>query len=185
VVLAQEPLSCSALSNLTGLAMSALEVLSSVILESSDGKIQLYNSSFADFIVDEKRCTDPAYLVNVTQHHERLAGRCLILMNKALRYNICDLSEPGTPNDELPYLERALRGAVADELRYACIHWAVHLSQATSPHTYLFDELTTLCKGHLLHWFEFMSLSCRLSTCDAILAAAIEWCRASVTSPLY
>jgi WD40 repeat protein len=180
VVLAQEPLPWNALSNLTGLPMTTLKVLGSVILESSDGKIRPFHASFADFIVDEKRCTNPVHLVNVTHHHKRLAGRCLAFMNKALRYDICDLSEPGTRNEELPNLERVLQSAAPAELRYACIHWAAHLSQASSPDTYLLDELAMFCKEHLLHWFEVMSLINRLSACDEILAATLRWCKASV-----
>jgi WD40 repeat protein len=180
VVLAQEPLSWNALSNLTGLPTATLKVLSSVILESSDGKIRPFHASFADFIVDEKRCTNPVHLVNVTHHHRRLAGRCLAFMNKALRYDICDLSQPGTRNEELPNLERVLQSAAPAELRYACTHWAAHLSQASSPDTHLLDELAIFCREHLLHWFEVMSLITRLSACDEILAATLRWCKASV-----
>jgi hypothetical protein len=183
VVLAQEPLSWSALSKLTGLPMSALKVLSSVILESSDGKIRPFHASFADFIVDEKRCTDPAYLVNAARHHERLAGSCLALMNEALRYDICDLAEPGTPNDKLPNLERVLQVTAPAELRYACIHWAAHLSQARSPDSSLREELTKFCGMALLHWFEVMGLLSRLSVCDEILVATLKWCKASVNCP--
>jgi hypothetical protein len=109
LVLAKEPLSWRALSTLTDLPMSALKVLSSIILESSDGKIRPFHVSFADFIVDDRRCREPAYLVNVAQHHERLARRCLALMNRVLRYDICNLSQPGTPNDKLPDLEHVAR----------------------------------------------------------------------------
>jgi hypothetical protein len=181
VVLAQEPLSWNALSNLTGLPMSALKVLSSVILESSDGRIRPFHASFADFIVDENRCSDHTYLVNAAHHHERLAHRCLILMNEALRYNIYDWSEPGTPNDQLPDLEQVLQNAVPAELHYACIHWVAHLSQAESPDIRLHDELTKFCGKTILHWFEVMSLISRLSACDDILAAALWWCEASVS----
>jgi AcrR family transcriptional regulator len=180
VVLAKEPLSWSALSGLTELPVTALQLLSSVILEASDGKIRPFHASFADFIVDATRCTNPAYHVNAAQHHERLARHCLTIMNKALRYDICNLSEPGTPNDRLRDLERVLQNAVPAELRYACIHWAAHLSQATSLDSRLRDELTKFCDKHILHWFEVMSLISRLSACDKILAASLTWCKASV-----
>jgi hypothetical protein len=183
VVLAREPLSWSALCTLTNLPVSSLKVLSSIILESSDGKIRPFHASFADFIVDDKRCKEPAYLVIAAQHHERLARRCLIVMNEALRYNICNLSEPGTPNDQLLDLERVLQNAVPAELRYACIHWAAHLSQARSPDSSSRDELEKFCKEHLLHWFEVMSHISRLSSCNEILAASLTWCKASVNCP--
>jgi hypothetical protein len=179
VVLAQEPLSWIALSKLTGLPMTALKVLNSVILESSDGKIRPFHASFADFIIDKKRCTNPVYLVDAAHHHERLAGYCLALMNQALRYNICAFPEPGTPNEQLPDLEQELQSAAPAELRYACIHWAAHLSQARSPDSRLCDELTKFYEKHLLHWFEIMSLIARLSACDDILAATLRWCKAS------
>jgi hypothetical protein len=179
VVLAQEPLSWIALSKLTGLPMSALKVLSSVILESSDGRIRPFHASFADFIVSEKRCTNPAYLVDAAHHHERLAGYCLALMNEALRYNMCDFPEPGTPNEQLPDLKPELQSAAPAQLRYACVHWAAHLSQARSSDSRLCDELAKFCEKHLLHWFEVMSLISRLSACDEILAATLTWCKAS------
>jgi hypothetical protein len=183
LVLAQEPLSWSALSKLTELPMPALKALSSVILEFSDGRIRPFHASFADFIVDVTRCTDPAYHVNAAHHHERLARRCLSIMNKALRYDICNLSQPGTPNDKWPDLEGVLQGAAPAELRYACIHWTAHLSQARSPDSRLRDELTKFCEKHLLHWFEVMSLISRLSTCDNIVAASLKWCKACVNCP--
>jgi hypothetical protein len=184
VMLAQEPLSWSALSTLTNLHMSSLKVLSSITLESSDGKIRPFHASFADFIVDDKRCKEPAYLVNAAEHHERLARRCLIVMNRALLYNIYNLSEPGTPNARLPDIERVLQNAVPAELHYACIHWAAHLSQALSLDFRLRDELTKFCEQNLLHWFEVMSLISRLSSCDEILTASLTWCKASVNCPL-
>jgi hypothetical protein len=181
VVLAKEPLSWRALSTLTDLHISTLKVLSSIILESSDRKVRSFHASFADFIVDDKRCKEHAYLVNATQHHERLARRCLSVMNEALHYDICDLSEPGTPKDQLTDLEPMLQNAVPEELRYACMHWAAHLSQAISPDSRLLDELTKFCEQHLLHWFEVMSFISRLSACDDILATALKWCKASVS----
>jgi AcrR family transcriptional regulator len=183
VVLAKEPLSWSALSNLTEVPVTALKLLSSVILESSDGKIRPFHASFADFIVDVTRCTKTAYHVNAAHHHERLARRCFIIMNKALRYDICNLFQPGTPNDRLPDLESMLRGVVPAELRYACIHWAAHLSQARSPDSCLRDELTKFCKEHVLHWFEIMSLISRVSSCDEVLETSLTWCKASVNCP--
>jgi hypothetical protein len=181
LVLAKEPLSWRALAILADLPMTALEVLNSIILESSDGKIRPFHASFEDFIVDENRCRDRAYRVDASHHHERLARRCLTLMKESLRYDICALSEPGTPNDQLPDLERVLQKAVPAVLRYACIHWAAHLSQARSPDSYLHDELTKFCEEYLLYWFEVMSLIARLSMCDDILAAALRWCKASVS----
>jgi hypothetical protein len=73
-----------------------------------------------------------------------------------------------------------LQDAAPAELRYACVHWAAHLSQARSPGSLLHDELTKFCKEHILHWIEVMSLISRLFVCDDILAAALKWCKASV-----
>jgi hypothetical protein len=133
--------------------------------------------------INSEHCMDPAYLVDTAHYHQRLADGCLALMNEALRYNICELSEPGTANDKLPDLESVLQGVVPAELRYACMNWAAHLAQATSPKSCLRDELTKFCKEHLLHWFEVMSLISRFSSCDEILAASLTWCKASVNRP--
>jgi hypothetical protein len=179
VVLAQEPLSWSALSELTDLPEATLRSLSSLILEIG-GRIRSFHASFADFIIDKERCKDPAYLVDAAHHHQRLAHRCLILMNTYLVYNICALSEPGIPNSQVPDLERVLQDVVRAELRYACTHWAVHLSHVTSPNADLLRELATFCKEHLLHWFEIMSLLHLLSEADEKLATALKWCKVCV-----
>jgi hypothetical protein len=182
LVLVKEPLPWNALSVLTDLRMSALEALGSIILESPDGTIRPFHASFRDFIVDTSRCTNPAYHVNAAHYHGRLAHRCLIIMNRALRYDICNLSQPGTPNDQLLGLDHVLQSAAPLELRYACTHWAAHLSHALSPDSYLHDELLAFSEKYLLHWFEVMSLIARLSMCDEILATALRWCKASVSA---
>jgi hypothetical protein len=183
VVLAQEPLSWTALSSLTGLSTSALRLLSSLILESSDGKIRPFHASFAEFIVDSERCTDLAYLVDAIHYHQRLAGQCLTLMNERLHYNICDLSDPGTPNDQVTNFDCVLQGAAPPELRYACTHWAMHLSYASPPYDHVLKALSTFCGEHLLHWLEIMSLLRQLPASDRNLAAALRLCKASAIRP--
>jgi hypothetical protein len=134
LMLLQEPLSADAIAGLVDKPRDLVGRLESVLWKSDDGTVRLFHPSFADFVGDEKRCTNlsfptkepkvtgVSFLVLPEEHHHRLARRCLALMNRHLEHDIGELEKPLIRNNEIV----ALRGKIdlcaphIHELRYAC-----------------------------------------------------------------
>ena len=86
--------------------------------------IRMLHLSFRDFLVDSARCRDTRFQINQQQVNHDLFDRCLDLMKRSLRKNICQLSGQGYFVDEVS--EAALSQHLPFGLRYACRHWISH-----------------------------------------------------------
>lgn len=60
-------------------------------------------------------------------------------------------------------------------LRYACRHWAVHLSKAASGDSHLRETIDKFVQNHLLEWFHTMGLLHLSSDSVLSLQVAFEW----------
>ena len=166
----------------TGQIKADLSPFHSVILvpSGSDGHISIFHASFREFIVDPVRCGG-GHHVDVSKGHEMLTVKCLQLLNRSLRRNICDLreNEIGALAHEIPDLS-----VIPEALRYSCLYWAVHLSDAFS-HPFpdvslVLEHLHRFANEHLLHWFECLSAFGELETGLNSLSKAIETFSVSV-----
>ena len=146
----------------------------------SDGQISIFHASFREFTVDRVRCGD-AHYVDAFKGHKMLTVKCLQLLNRALRRNICDQREDRvhTLAHEIPDLS-----VIPEALRYSCLYWAVHLSDAFShPLVDIYpalEHLRTFVNEHLLHWFECLSAIGELETGLNSLSKANETLSVSV-----
>jgi hypothetical protein len=177
LVLVREPMSPNVFANLTGLPQNAVGLLSSLLLESSDGTVRPFHPSLADFLVDSGRCRDPAFVVVPDEHHARLARQCLLVMNRHLCYDIAGICNPNRANADVDNLYVRIEQKVPQELRYASRYWVAHLTRATVADQPLLSELQTFCENHLLHWLELSSLLGQLPLVDANLPTALLWCQ--------
>ena len=180
VVLFQTPLSMAGITSLLdmpdGQTEADLTPFHSVIHipSGSHGHISIFHASFREFIVDPARCRD-GHHIDACQGHELLTVRCLQLMNRSLRRNICGLrgDRVGALAHDIP--DHAL---IPEALRYSCFHWASHLADAfLHPHANVSPTLEHLCtfaNEHLLHWFECLSVCGELETGLKSLARAAE-----------
>jgi hypothetical protein len=182
VVLAQTPLKIDAVAVLAGQgsddARIAVQSLASLLLVDAEERVQVFHPSFPDFLTNSARCIDPRLCVKPAEHHVDLALRCLLLMNKDLRYNICHIRDPNVANADVAELERCLRERVPDALRYACSFWPVHLVASGTPDhdANLWDSLDEFSHKHLFHWLEALSLLQRLPMAEVQLLETIQWC---------
>ncbi|OSC97141.1 WD40 repeat-like protein [Trametes coccinea BRFM310] len=167
IVLAEERLRPSGLSALlgedVGSILDVIERLRSVLSFFSEGdtytEIQIIHLSFADFLIDPKRCKSPRFLVTPSIQHSFLALRCLKLMQESLKYNICQIpSEHDNPlNHEIIDLPAKIAEHVPPALQYASRYWMRHLGLSEVGEE-LLAALEDFCKGHLHHWLEVLSL---------------------------
>ena len=186
VVLFQTPLSMAGITSLLdmpdGQTEADLSPFHSVIHvpSGSHGYISIFHASFREFIVDPARCVD-GYHVDACQGHKLLTVRCLQLMNKSLRRNMCSLREDrvGALAHDIPDLS-----VIPEALRYSCLHWASHLAEASShPLADIFpmlEHLRTFANEHLLHWFECLSVCGELESGLKSLSRANESLSVSV-----
>jgi hypothetical protein len=178
IVLAQTPLSIAALATLSGVSPDGVSIvvasLSSLLADITGG-VRVFHPSFPDFAVDPGRCMDSRLCVVPTVDHRLIALRCLEMMNKHLRYDICGIQDPTLANDDIEDLDVVLRENVSDALRYAACFWCNHLAASGAPDSALMNALNAFCQEHLFHWVEILSLVQYVGHAEASLLRAIEW----------
>jgi hypothetical protein len=106
-------------------------------------EVQLLHKSVFDFLTTQTRVR-----IDLAERHRGLAVDCLAYMNKHLGYDMIWISSSGP----------AAVACNASALRYACRHFAKHLSESSSDDAQCTDQLRILLTEHLLHWFEVMGL---------------------------
>jgi hypothetical protein len=187
IVLAQTPLRLEAVSSLSGVSLDdarlAIQSLSSVLLADPGEPIHVFHPSFPDFAVDTGRCTDPRLRVIPTEGHGVLALHCLVLLNRTLRYDMCDIKDSTTANMHVHDLETRLRQRVPDALRYASCFWTDHIIMSGDPTGSLIDALVHFCREHIFHWLEVQSLLQDLPNTERKVLAAIAWCKVRYSHP--
>ncbi|KAL7278244.1 hypothetical protein ACG7TL_008220 [Trametes sanguinea] len=178
VVLAKERLGPAALEALLNLSRGAarrfLSRLTAILIIPDVGDdslpIRLIHLSFANFIVDSTRCTEPAFLINPALHHALLAKGCFCILH-TLRHNICDVDRKHGHllNSEIPNLQETVARHLTPERQYAVKYWAHHFRHAAVD-IELLDSLDAFCDNHLLDWLEALSLM----GCVDVAVAALQ-----------
>ena len=166
-----------------------LESLSSVVGYSNglDVPIKLLLPSFSDFLLDNRRYSNPRFRIVGGNAHEDLAVSCLKLMSRHLKQDICSLERPGTLISEVDpcTLERCL----PQDVRYACRYWVYHLRRSDvglrdydNDSKSLHNLVHSFFKKHLLHWLEALSLMEIL--CEGVLMVRALDSMLSVSNPI-
>jgi len=161
IVVLARPLSIPSLASLLDLSgddiACRLRLLHSVLSVSSDraAPVRLLHLFFRDFLVDPQKRGKSLFWVDEKETHGRIASKCLALMSKSLRTNICDLQRPGTLRSEID--SQLIHRCLPTEVRYACRYWVYHLKQSDDGMRDR-DEVYAFIQKHLLHWLEAMSL---------------------------
>jgi hypothetical protein len=179
IVLAHTPLNINAIGTLSGMGLDGCRIMVghlASLLADSGGGVRAFHPSFPDFAIDAARCTDSRLCVVPAVGHGYIALRCLELMNRHLRYDICDIQYPTLANDDIEDLDVILRENVSDALRYAACFWCNHLAASGAPDGALMNALNTFCQKHLFHWVEILSLVQHVVLAEPALLGAIEWC---------
>ncbi|KAG8916623.1 hypothetical protein FRC01_002956, partial [Tulasnella sp. 417] len=129
--------------------------------DSSTDPVHLMHTSVRDLLVDRKRCGGAPYAVDLASHHHFLAVRCLQLMGRDLKTNICNLSNLSKPNSD-PSVQELVKVHVPQGLQYCCRAWAFHLTmgwpKAESGCQQVISEIKQFSEKKLLGWLEVMSL---------------------------
>lgn len=138
---------------------TTLRPLRSLLDVPNDGNIpiRLLHPSFRDFLVDKERCVAGHFLIDQNKAHRDVTEKCLDLMSKDLRRNICQLKTPGTRSREIE--RTVLNNLVPPQLQYACQYWVRHLQKGIdSVDDIIVVRVHEFLQTHFLHWLEALSL---------------------------
>ncbi|EDQ99583.1 ectomycorrhiza-induced ankyrin-domain/NACHT-domain containing protein [Laccaria bicolor S238N-H82] len=168
----QNPLSMEAITSLSPESDVQLYLswLTSVIHipDQPGAVIAPFHASFPDFITNPVRCSPercPSFPSLVaSKGHTLIALKCLMLMNKSLKHNICEVPKELilSRRDRANSLENA--GKISEALKYSCTYWADHLAEVKEFDSVLVDTLGVFLHKHLLHWIECLSILGELQT---------------------
>ena len=158
ILCARVPLSCSVIDAL--LETSSWESVSRLgcgLHISETEPIRILHPSFHDYL--SERCGDRPWSINLERHNKELALRCIKLLGKELRENICDMT--------LPYLTQ--KRTLPEAVSYACKFWIEHICLISTIEDDLLSVINTFFDKHLLHWMEVMAiLKCHDHTIQSI-----------------
>lgn len=163
IVVLEDLLPLPALAKLLRMGLSevqtTLQHLHSIMAPTSDKQApQLYHTSFPDFITSNERCTDVRFFIVPERQHAQAAQNCFNIMDGALNQNIYGLQGLQKYMTNTEVTEIVDGNKITDELKYACIYWAAHLSKAGDKKTtQLLENFHNFAFKHLLHWIELLS----------------------------
>ena len=172
IVTLLEILSITALSDLLSMKVDSVQrtlgSLGSVLSIPSDTKqpICLLHPSFRDFLLDKARCRHERFHIQSETAHADLAIRCLDVLCKGLRKDVCDLKSPDTSPQQVS--EDVLNDRLPKHVQYACQHWIGHLECASPQQRTRLGlrdggEVHDFFQKRFLYWMEAMSLMGKMS----------------------
>ncbi|KAI1393473.1 uncharacterized protein F4822DRAFT_384784 [Hypoxylon trugodes] len=167
IVVLFAPISVPSLTKLLGLSENdvddVLDRLHSVVHVPRDKNIPLglVHLSFRDFLLNEERSKQLPFRIQELPTHQEVFTRCLELMSRDLRQDMCNLLSPGTPASQVS-------SSQVDEnfphyLQYTCRYWVHHLAKLDEnqrEEVGLKDngQVHEFLRKSFLYWLEAMSL---------------------------
>ncbi|CUA74489.1 putative WD repeat-containing protein alr3466 [Nostoc sp, PCC 7120] [Rhizoctonia solani] len=127
----------------------------SPLIAMSERCIRFCHPSFKSFVTDASR--SGKFYVQLDKYEAELAGCCLQIMQRDLRFNICELETSHQLNSEVPDLKHRIDTHIRPALRYACTQWVDHF--IASPDQGLVEAIKQFMEGpQLMYWIEALSL---------------------------
>ena len=151
ILCARVPLSCSVIDTLLALPQDrpswvSVSHLKCVLHVSETEQIRTLHPSFHDYL--SERCRGEPWSIDLECHNKELALRCIDLLDKELRENICDMT--------LPYLSQ--KKTLPDAISYACQFWIEHICLVSDATDDMLNRIYDFLVKHLLHWMEAMAI---------------------------
>lgn len=164
ICVAREPLTTEMMDELLGLwsgiAQRVVIKLGSVLSDGSHGAaIYVLHPTFLEYLQSPLRKPP---IVTIPEAEALMAKGCLKVLLSGLRYNICDISQPGTYRRNMRWsesedidLEQQLCKSATPALRYAAFHDLSHVA-ASLQAVEVIQNLRGFFESKLLNWIELM-----------------------------
>ena len=176
ILAAKNPLSPAAIDRLSHTSQDiipsihTISLLGCVLTQSPT--VHVLHPSFANFLLDPRRCGRDIWFIDLAIHNCHLALRCLHVLDQTLQYNFRGLSLSSTGwNDGL-----------TEEISYACNFWVKHVCAVKEEVASLTEPLDIFMFQHLLHWIEAMSILRRSRETIKSLKSLFIWATVRINS---
>lgn len=187
IVLLLNPLPLSAIERFLRLESGSVRIAlmrlySIMTVPNTDNDVaRVVHPSFPDYLTDSRRAGS-LYYINPQEHHGRLAILSFKSMISLLKRDICDTKDPKKCNADIEDLQSRLQTVAPAELRYACEHWAVHVSRSSPDNLTVLNLLQSFTSSHFLYWLELLSLVGQLDVGIPCVKLAQDWLKVSTPS---
>ncbi|KAG8731396.1 hypothetical protein FRC11_004283, partial [Ceratobasidium sp. 423] len=137
------------------------------LLSVTDGQcVRFYHSSFREYITNSSRSGE--FSIQLDQYESECADLCLKVMQRDLKFNICELETSYLLNSEVPDLNPRIDSHIGTALKYACNYWVDHF--VGSPNQRLVEATKKFFEEpQLMYWVEVLSLLGRMDVAISAL----------------
>ena len=171
------------------LSSSAIHIkLSSVISIDEHKRVSLRHHSFAEYLMDRKRCTKQHFFIDRIRANTNVTIACLKLMlheRNGLRFNTCGLESSHLANKDVPNIEDLVSKHIPSSLSYACRYWADHLrdlhDMSERRDVELVNLLRIFLRTRFLFWLEVLSLVNAVESAARALLFTAEWLEVNIS----
>jgi hypothetical protein len=179
IIYTKTPLDPASLAELLSIESSTMGYICNGLQSVLDlgNTARIYHQSFADFLLDPKECPQD-FLIVQERENRNLSVSCLKVMNRGLRFNICELESSYVRNSEVPDLHSKVQKHIPPHLLYSSCFWADHLAKITFD-SELFEQVQYFTQNQFLFWLEVLSLIGTVNMASRMLSTLLHWMRVS------
>ena len=141
------------------------------------GTVRIIHSSFTNYI-QSLQCPEHLRL-DTASVSRSIILQCFTRMHESLQKNICRLTVPLSPNAQINNLHKKISKYLSDDIQYACMFWAHHLSDSPITDDEIYLRLAYFLSEDLRNWLEALSLLGRAGRAPDILIKAQRWVEVS------
>ncbi|KAF8668498.1 WD domain, G-beta repeat [Rhizoctonia solani] len=178
VIGARESLAVATLAELASIEsenevqLALLPLLSVLNVSANTRVVSTLHASFPDFMLSSERSKE--FCCDITKQSVYMAAQCFRIMQRSLRFNICNLETSSRFDKDIPSLQARIDESISSGLFYACRYWGSHLHDSI-----LVDELIEMLDDFLRYrlplWMEVLSLTNYIGDCSDILLEALKY----------
>ncbi|KAJ7155263.1 hypothetical protein C8R46DRAFT_1117335 [Mycena filopes] len=174
-----EPLDPQSLAALVDVDVDAIKrtllPLTAVIrVPESEGTIRIIHLSFREFLTTSIQERRSDLLCGTGAQKILVASTVIGVLQKELKFNICDLPTSHLRNQDMPDLQWRITTYIPRHLQYCCQFWVHHL--VSTPYIGDIDQQATkFLLDKFLFWLEVLSLLRLVGHAPSALAKFVAW----------
>ncbi|KAJ6585849.1 hypothetical protein B0H19DRAFT_886065, partial [Mycena capillaripes] len=130
--------------------------------------------SFREFMTSYVQVTRPEILCGTDIQQQALVSALMKVLDRQLKFNICDLPTSYLRNSDMPDFQRQLDNHIPLHLRYAAEFWTDHLVE-TAYDSWKAQRVQNLLFKKFLFWLEVLSLLGIVDYGQQALSKLIVW----------